>query len=203
MIILASRQKGVGLVEVLVSLLLLAIAVLGYTGLQTQAIKATDESFERSQSLVMMRNLAEKIRANPSAISVYEQRLNNEVSTPTKQCGLGGSAITSADLCLPNELAAAEVFKFKQELATYNFDIQIHPCPNTGGLGTDASNNIMFSYCMISAWGNTTATIGSSAEIDTEHATIDCLSDRQVDGETVIQAGGNYHPKATCMMMEL
>jgi len=38
-----SQQRGVGLVEVLVALLLLAVAVLGFTAMQMSAIKATDE----------------------------------------------------------------------------------------------------------------------------------------------------------------
>ena len=39
---IASKQTGVGLIEVMVALLLLSIAILGYSALQAQAIKATD-----------------------------------------------------------------------------------------------------------------------------------------------------------------
>ena len=49
-----TNQQGFGLIEVMVSLLILAIAVLGFAAMQGQAIKATDESLERTQSLVMM-----------------------------------------------------------------------------------------------------------------------------------------------------
>lgn len=62
------QQQGFGLIEVMVSLLILAVAVLGFTAMQGQAIKATDESLERTQSLVMMRNMGEKIRLNPTEI---------------------------------------------------------------------------------------------------------------------------------------
>ena len=37
-------QKGVGLIEVMVAVLILAVAVLGFSALQMQAVKATDES---------------------------------------------------------------------------------------------------------------------------------------------------------------
>ncbi|WP_201532315.1 type IV pilus modification protein PilV [Psychrobacter sp. LFX-11D] len=192
-----TTQSGVGLVEVMVALLLLAVAVLGYSALQGQAIKATNESFERSQSLVMMRNIAEKIHANPFAIETYETQINDmdSVTAPSTQCGLDGVAVTT--LCTPVQLAEAESYKIKLDLQNYDFQIQMHPCPDTGGTGADAATNIMFSYCLISAWGDTTATIGSDDETD-------CLTAQVAAAENVAaQAGGNYHSAATCMMMEI
>lgn len=191
-----SAQVGVGLIEVMVALLLLTVAVLGYTALQGQAIKATNESFERSQSMVIMRNIAEKIHANPSAVAIYETKINNTDSTtaPTKQCGLDSVAVTT--LCTATELAVAESYKIKMDLQNYDFQIQMHPCPNTGGAGIDAATNIMFSYCLISAWGDTTPTIGNDEDVD-------CLTERVVDGDDIEEAGGNYHSKSTCMMMEI
>lgn len=192
-----STQTGVGLIEVMVALLLLAVAILGYSALQGRAIKATNESFERSQSLVIMRNIAEKIHANPSAVAIYATQLNVTAvpTTPSNQCGLNGVAVTP--LCTPAQLATAESYKLRADLQNYGFQIQMHPCPNTGGNGADPTSNIMFSYCLISAWGDTTATIGSDDETD-------CLTARVVDDKGVVeQAGGNYHSKATCMMMEI
>ena len=190
-------QKGVGLIEVMVALLLLTVAVLGYTALQGQAIKSTNEAYERTQSLVMMRNIAEKIHANPSAIETYEENLNESYassSAPSEKCGLDGVA---ADLCSPEQLAAAESYNLKAKLQDYDFQIQMHPCPNTGGTGTEAEDNIMFSYCLISAWGETTPTIGTDDKTD-------CLTERVIGEDDVVEAaGGNYHAKATCMMMEI
>ena len=192
-----STQTGVGLIEVMVALLLLAVAILGYSALQGRAIKATNESFERSQSLVMMRNIAEKIHANPSAIATYAAQLNVEAvpTAPGNQCGLNGVAVTT--LCTPAQLAEAESYKVRSDLQNYDFQIQMHPCPNTGGTGATAATNIMFSYCLISAWDDTTPTIGTDEETD-------CLTAQVVDAEDVVkQAGGSYHSKATCMMMEI
>lgn len=191
-----TTQTGVGLIEVMVALLLLTVAVLGYSALQGQAIKVTNESFERSQSLVMMRNIAEKIHANPAAIETYETEINDisSVTAPSAQCGLDGVAVTT--LCTPIQLAEAESYKIKIDLQNYGFQIQMHPCPNTGGNGADPTSNIMFSYCLISAWGDTTATIGSDDETD-------CLTERVVDGDSIEEAGGSYHSRSTCMMMEI
>ena len=192
-------QTGVGLIEV--SLLLLMVALLGYSALQGQAIKSTNESLERAQSLVIMRNIAEKIHANPSAITTYATKLNasgNAVSS--KQCGLDGLV---AALCTPTELAEAESFRLKTELQGYDFQVQMHPCPNSGGTGANVATNIMYSYCLISAWGNTTPTIGTDSDIGTD-GKMDCLTAQVAAAEDVAaQAGGNYHSKSTCMMMEI
>ncbi len=61
------HQRGVGLVEVLVAVLLLSIAVLGFSALQMRAVGATDESLVRTKSLTVVRNLAEVMRAYPEA----------------------------------------------------------------------------------------------------------------------------------------
>ncbi|WP_165767619.1 type IV pilus modification protein PilV [Psychrobacter sp. DAB_AL32B] len=192
-----SSQRGVGLIEVMVALLLLMVAVLGYSALQGNAIKITDESLERSQSLVMMRNIAEKIHANPSAIEKYADELKAAYTNtaPSNKCGLDGVIVTV--LCTPEQLAEAESYKLKAELQNYDFQVQMHPCPNTGGIGSGASSSIMYSYCLIAAWGDTTPTIGTDSDAD-------CLTERVVNDEDVVeQAGGSYHSKATCMMMEI
>lgn len=62
-----ANQRGVGLIEVLVAVLLLSIAVLGFSALQVRAISATDESLVRTKSLTLVRNLAEVMRAYPEA----------------------------------------------------------------------------------------------------------------------------------------
>lgn len=60
-------QRGVGLIEVLVAVLLLSVAVLGFSALQMRAISATDESLVRTKSLTLVRNLAEVMRAYPDS----------------------------------------------------------------------------------------------------------------------------------------
>ena len=62
-----SGQTGVGLVEVLVAVLLLSVAVLGFSALQVRAVSATDESLVRTKSLTIVRSLAEVMRTYPDA----------------------------------------------------------------------------------------------------------------------------------------
>ena len=48
-------QQGIGLIEVMVALMLLAIAVLGFSAMQMTAVKATDESLMRTRALTVIR----------------------------------------------------------------------------------------------------------------------------------------------------
>jgi len=91
-------QRGVGLIEVLVAVLLLSIAVLGFSALQMRAITATDESLVRTKSLTVVRNLAEVMRAYPEAyVTGSGTTFDNAASTdlgaePTVQAIVGSSA---------------------------------------------------------------------------------------------------------------
>ncbi|WP_445404265.1 type IV pilus modification protein PilV [Acinetobacter vivianii] len=62
------KQHGVGLVEVLVALVLLAIGVLGFAALQLKAIDASAEASNQVIALTIARDLAERMRANPQGV---------------------------------------------------------------------------------------------------------------------------------------
>lgn len=65
------RQRGVGLVEILVALLILSIGVLGYAGLQLRALGSTNESHFRVQAMAIAQDVAERIPVNPDSLATY------------------------------------------------------------------------------------------------------------------------------------
>ena len=66
-----SNQQGVTLVEVLVSMFLLGIAVIGFVALQVRALSVTSESSYRSQAMSIAQDLSERMRANYGKIAKY------------------------------------------------------------------------------------------------------------------------------------
>ena len=78
------NQLGVGLVEVLVALVLLAIGVLGFTALQLRAVDATSEALTRSQATLILRGLTESIRANPNGQSSYPAAVKGYIGVGEK-----------------------------------------------------------------------------------------------------------------------
>ena len=93
-----SHQHGVGLIEVLVAVLLLSIAVLGFSALQIRAVSATDESLVRTKSLTVVRNLAVVMRAYPEAYVTGSGSTftsvppNTALAIPTVQAIISSSA---------------------------------------------------------------------------------------------------------------
>ena len=58
------KMKGVGLIEVLITVLVLAIGLLGLAGLQLSALQNNQSSYERSQGIVQSYTIIEAIRAD-------------------------------------------------------------------------------------------------------------------------------------------
>lgn len=62
-----SLQKGAGLIEVLVAVLVLAIGLMGIAGLQSRALKNGQSAFERSQAVTLTYLMMDAMRANATA----------------------------------------------------------------------------------------------------------------------------------------
>lgn len=62
-----AKQTGASLIEVLVSLLVLGIGLLGAAALQLNALKFTDSSTLSSQASFLAYDMMDRIRANPNA----------------------------------------------------------------------------------------------------------------------------------------
>ncbi|MEX1080644.1 MAG: type IV pilus modification protein PilV [Halofilum sp. (in: g-proteobacteria)] len=64
--------RGVGMIEVLVALVIIAVGLLGLAGAQLQAQKAEIESYQRTQALLLLEDIASRIRANRTTAHCYE-----------------------------------------------------------------------------------------------------------------------------------
>lgn len=58
------RQRGVGLIEVLIAVLVMAIGLLGIAALQATALRNSQSSMERSQAVVHSYSILDAMRAN-------------------------------------------------------------------------------------------------------------------------------------------
>lgn len=173
------------MIEVLVSLLLLAVAMLGFVALQTLSVKATSESVERVKALTIMQNAAEKIRTNSGAMAIYKtefselntrEKLSNK-TPPSKMCGLSSNG---GSVCNTEELAKADVYLMSRQFVDNDLVVDIVDCPQNS-----ARTGVLQSNCMIAAWGDTLPSVGNDADVD-------CLKE-----------DGKYYPKASCMFMEM
>lgn len=75
-----SVQQGVGLIEVLVAVLVLAIGLLGIAGLQSRALKNNQSAFERSQAVTLTYLMLDAMRANVLAARSGQYNINRTCS---------------------------------------------------------------------------------------------------------------------------
>lgn len=60
----AARQFGFSMIEILVSLLIIVVGLLGLIGLQVRMQQAELESYQRAQALVLLNDMVDRIRAH-------------------------------------------------------------------------------------------------------------------------------------------
>jgi type IV pilus assembly protein PilV len=102
------RQAGFTLLEILVSLLLIAIGVLGTAGLQALALKMNQGGQLRSQAVVLGIDLIERIEANNVAAMAGGYAPATYPTSYPMDC--------SAAYCSPADLATYDLVEFKSRL---------------------------------------------------------------------------------------
>ncbi len=103
-----SRQRGITLVESLVSLVILALGVLGLLGFQMQTLRDTRDSVGRSRAIVAIQDIAERMRVNPYALANYTATFA-AVAAPGTDC----MAVT----CNVTQLATFDIWRWKANVA--------------------------------------------------------------------------------------
>ncbi|MBC9251469.1 type IV pilus modification protein PilV [Pseudomonas alcaligenes] len=92
-------ERGVGLIEVLVTMVILIIGLLGVMGLQSRLQESELESYQRSQALLLLDDMASRLAANRNAADDYV----TGSSSP-----LGGSSTCPATTTTQQQRDAAE-----------------------------------------------------------------------------------------------
>ena len=95
-----SSMTGFTLLEVLISLLVTTLGLLGLAGLQIRMQQAEFESYQRSQAVVLLYDMVDRIRASKSTASCFAITTNMTSGTPylgtDVTAGTGCAASTSA-----------------------------------------------------------------------------------------------------------
>lgn len=72
-----NSQKGVGLIEIIASLTILAIAIMGFVALQYRTLEMASESLSRVEAVNIARNLSERMYVSRSS---YKDCVEDECS---------------------------------------------------------------------------------------------------------------------------
>lgn len=175
-------QHGMGMVEVVVSLLLLAVAILGFSAMQMRAVKATDETLIRSDAMVAVRNIAENMRLHPT------QSMKIKYLTVISRYGTaaGPDAYASTipnkprvdcakSVCTEEQQAEYTAHQAMKLAADNQMMLNAIQCPG--------NSSELMRICLIASWGQTKPTVGDR---DT-----DCIS-----------GSGAYNRGSSCVVLE-
>jgi type IV pilus assembly protein PilV len=169
------QQRGVGLVEVLVAMLILSLAILGFVALQVRATVATEEALKRSDALILLNGLAEKIRLNSQG--------DYRVAVPKNQ-----PSCASTQNCSANEQALLDLYLQQQLAQTKLIQIGVSTCPNT----SEQQSRL----CLIAAWNETQPIVAA------RHVAKRCLNDNGTEQDGIANDAGKYAANPDCLVLE-
>ncbi|VXC53453.1 Type IV pilus modification protein PilV [Pseudomonas sp. 9AZ] len=102
----SSQQRGSSLIEVLITLLIFTVGMLGLAALQLNALQGSSDSAQRSQSTWVLQDIAERIRANPAGTAAQYAAAPNCANPPVSRCADYYDPATSAKVTAQNCTAA-------------------------------------------------------------------------------------------------
>lgn len=131
------RQQGLTLIEVLVSMIILATGILGMMALQTTSLQTNQSSYYRTQAIILAYDIIDRMKANPNAMS---QALYN---------GFDSDSPPSEPSCMTTGCNASDRASLDMAQWAENFDDDTGLLPEGQGtitLETDATYTITVSW---------------------------------------------------------
>lgn len=144
-------QRGFGMIEVMVAVLVLAVGVMGFAGLQTRAVRASGDSYYRTQAMAIAQDLAERMRANSTQKAYYLTTTLWSGTAATTNCITGTCSAqgmadydaavirSNAQTLLPQGLVRVE--QCKASAVTCIYVAWDGTTPTSGGTATECVNS--------------------------------------------------------------
>lgn len=89
-----AREAGFSLLEVLVAVLVLSIGLLGLAGLQIAGVRANDSARLRTTATLAAYDVADRVRADPSAFFPLGQASSGTLAIAATDCDEGQGEVT-------------------------------------------------------------------------------------------------------------
>jgi type IV pilus assembly protein PilV len=97
MSIFQKKQNGATLLEMMISLFVMGVGMMGVLGMQTQSMRFNHQAYSYSQAVFLAQDVLESIRANHVAAASYQLGLDQNIIV-TVDCGLPKSNCSESQL---------------------------------------------------------------------------------------------------------
>lgn len=102
------KLQGFSLVEVLIALIIMSVGMLGIAGLYVQSMQAGRTSMLRHHAVTLAGDVADRIRANPTAGAAY-----------TAATGTNNNCVAQGTNCNAAQMAANDIFIWQAQAASF------------------------------------------------------------------------------------
>jgi len=108
MTVILKRNSGTTLIEILISLLILSVGMLGMLELQIVSLRSNHGTWLRTQATMFGMDIGERMRANFQGVEAGSYDQSSGALIATCLMGVG---------CTPAQMAAHDVFEWRTQLA--------------------------------------------------------------------------------------
>ena len=123
-----NRQQGFSLIEVLVTMIIMAIGLMGLAAMQMVSTKNVNNSQSRTVASYLAYDMAERMRSNPEGLDGgHYNSIDGTEGAPTKNCQ------TLMTECSASELAASDAYHWNQTVQSNIIN---------GGLGAGSTGTV-------------------------------------------------------------
>ena len=171
---IAGRSSGFSLIEVLISLVILSVGLLGIAAMVSVSMKSKGSSYLRTQALAQSSAIIDRMRANRATAITGGYNCNDIRGTVTCPSG----ALTqqtcngTANTCTPAQIAAMDMYEWTQDLQNL--------------LGNGLAKNVSYNIA--------TTTVAQYTQVQVSISWDDTIANTAINGATT------SGPTAACSM---
>ncbi|MFK7858507.1 MAG: type IV pilus modification protein PilV [Granulosicoccus sp.] len=155
------RQGGVGLIEILVAVVIMAIGFLAAARMQVTGMRYSQSAYFESQAYFMAGEMVARMRANVAGVQSGEY---DDLTTSAELQDPG----CNAKMCTPAEVAQQDIFDWSQHLHRTGEDVTFTPLlPSDSDLAARGEVNLLSggAYSVTLVWADDNANAAGTGSL--------------------------------------